>query len=112
MDRRRIERDLAGVLNEMDNVRDNRTFVVGEIIFLSAVIAYYFQSWTALFVSVIVLAILFVIPYLRIVIFLFLSVIWGAIAYVILSLFLSSGLAIAGAIIIFMLLFFIHKGTA
>lgn len=111
MDRRRIEKDLAGVLNEMENARDNRKFVVGEIIFLSAVIAYYFQSWIALFASVVVLAILFVIPFLRIVIFLFLSVIWGAIAYAILAMFLSGGLAIAGGVFIFLLIFFIHRGS-
>jgi hypothetical protein len=107
-----MARDLVGVMNEMDNIRENRKFVVGEIIFLSAAIAYYFYSWIALFASVIVLAILFVIPYLRIVIFLLLSVIWGAIAYAILALFLSSGLAIAGGIFIFLLIFFIHKGSA
>lgn len=111
MDRRRIERDLAGVLNEMENTRDNRKFVVGEIIFLSAVIAYYFQSLTALFVAVIVLAILFVIPYLRVVIFLLLSAIWGAIAYAVLAMFISHELAIAGGILIFLLIFFIHKGS-
>lgn len=111
MDRRKMARDLVGVMDEMDNIRSSRNFVIGEILFLSAVIAYYLSSWIALFASIIVLAILFVIPYLRIVIFLVLSAVWGVIAYGILTLFVSSGLAVAGGIFIFLLIFFIHKAT-
>jgi hypothetical protein len=111
MDKRRMAKDFVDIMDQMENVRNNRKFVMVEILLLSGAIGYYFGSWIALIGSVIILAILFVIPFLRAVIFLFLSIIWGLIGFAILALFLSTNLAIAGGAIIGLLVFFIHLGS-
>ena len=107
-----MARDIVEIMDDMESIRDNRQFVMVEILILSAAIGYYFHSWSAFFGAIIVLAILFVIPYLRIVIFAVLSVIWGIIGYIILGFFLSGGLPIVGGVLIAILVFFIHKGTS
>jgi hypothetical protein len=110
IDRRNISRELVDIVNDMENIQSNRNFVVVEMLVLSGFIGYYLKSWAAVFISVVVLAILLVIPVLRIVVFLLLSAAWGAIAYVILGFFVStSTIAILGAISIFVLVFLIHK---
>jgi hypothetical protein len=112
IDKRKMSRDIVEIMDGMENVRDNRQFVMVEILILSALIGYYVHSWPAFFGAIIVLAILFVIPVLRLVIFGLLSVIWGGIAYVILGFFLTGGLPIVGGVLIAILIFFIHKGTS
>jgi hypothetical protein len=107
-----MARDIVDIMDDMESVRDNRKFVMVEILVLSAALGYYFQSLPAFFGAVIVLAILFVIPYLRIVIFAVLSLIWGVIGYFILTFFLSDLLPAVGGVLIGILVFFIHKGTA
>ncbi|MCH5586115.1 hypothetical protein MK805_14330 [Shimazuella sp. AN120528] len=111
MDKRKMARDFVDIMDEMENVRSSRNFIVIEILILSAILGYYFHSWPTFFGSVIVLAILFVIPYLRVVLFVPLSVIWGLIAYAILGMFASGNIAIAGGVFICVLVFFIHVGS-
>lgn len=104
-----MSRELVDIINDMENIQSNRNFVVIEILVLAGLIGYYLQSWAAVFIAVVVLAILSVIPFLRIVVFLLLSAAWGAIAYVGLGFFISSSMAILGAVAIFVLVFLIHK---